>query len=68
MGGLRVYEVVWEPLLRGKFGDYAEDVAAVWFWNKLKLRGGSRGRAGREELAYYRGGLPYLGNRNGHCD
>ena len=60
MGGSRVYEVVWEPLLRGKFGDYAEDVAAVWFWNKLKLRGGSRGRAGREELAYYRGGFHTL--------
>lgn len=45
MGGERVYRVVWEPLLRGKFGDAAEEVAAVWFWNKLKLRGGSRGKA-----------------------
>ena len=38
MGGERVWRVVWEPLLRGKFGDLAEEVAAVWFWNKLKLR------------------------------
>ena len=51
MGGERVYRVVWEPLLRGKFGDLAEEVAAVWFWNKLKLQGGSRGRSGRERLA-----------------
>ena len=52
--------MVWEPLLRGKFGDLAEEVAAVWFWNKLKLRGGSRGKVGAEQLAYYRGGFVAL--------
>ena len=60
MGGDEVYRVVWEPLLRGKFGRAAEEVAAVWFWNKLKLRGGSRGRDGGEQLAYYRGGFAAL--------
>jgi protoporphyrinogen oxidase len=60
MGGDRVYRVVWEPLLRGKFGDVAEEVAAVWFWNKLKLRGGSRGKGGQEQLAYFRGGFAAL--------
>ena len=60
MGGERVYQVVWEPLLQGKFGDLAEEVAAVWFWNKLKLRGGSRGKGGEERLAYYRGGFTAL--------
>lgn len=55
--GERVYKVVWEPLLRGKFGKYADDVAAVWFWKKLVLRGSSRAKGGREELAYYRGGF-----------
>jgi len=60
MAGQRVYEVVWEPLLRGKFGDYASEVSAVWFWNKLKLRGGSRGKGGGEHLAYYRGGFAAL--------
>ncbi len=60
LGGEQVYQVVWEPLLRGKFGDLAEEVAAVWFWNKLKLRGGSRGKSGEERLAYYRGGFAAL--------
>ena len=60
LGGERIYQVVWEPLLRGKFGDVAEEVAAVWFWNKLKLRGSSRGRGGEEQLAYYRGGFAAL--------
>lgn len=57
LGGESVYKVVWEPLLKGKFGPYAEDVSAVWFWNKLKLRGGSRGKGGEERLAYYKGGF-----------
>ena len=60
LGGERAYQVVWAPLLQGKFGDLAEEVAAVWFWNKLKLRGGSRGGGGKEQLAYYRGGFSAL--------
>lgn len=63
MGGDAVYRVVWEPLLVGKFGPYAEEVGAVWFWNKLKLRGGSRGKGGAEYLAYYRGGFAALADR-----
>lgn len=55
--GQQVYEVAWEPLLRNKFGPYADQVAAVWFWNKLKLRGGSRGRSQEESLGYLVGGF-----------
>jgi len=55
MGGETVYRRLWQPLLRGKFGAHAEDISAVWIWNKLKLRGGSRGRGGAEHLAYVRG-------------
>jgi protoporphyrinogen oxidase len=61
--GEKVYKVVWEPLLRGKFGVYAEDVSAVWFWSKLKLRGGSRSKGGGEQLAYYHGGFAALADR-----
>jgi len=57
MAGRRVYERVWDPLLRGKFGDYAHQVAAVWFWNKLKLRGSSRGKQQEERLGYLVGGF-----------
>ena len=60
MAGEEVYQVVWEPLLRGKFGEVAEDVSAVWMWNKLKLRGGSRGSKGEEKLAYFEGGFRAL--------
>jgi protoporphyrinogen oxidase len=60
LGGENVYRVIWQPLLKGKFGPYAEDVSAVWFWNKLKLRGGSRGKGGEERLAYFKGGFVAL--------
>jgi len=61
--GPEVYRVVWEPLLRGKFGEFASEVSAVWFWNKLKLRGGSRGKGGKEMLAYFHGGFSAIADR-----
>jgi protoporphyrinogen oxidase len=63
LGGREVYEVVWKPLLEGKFGPYAREISAVWFWNKLKLRGGSRGKGGKEVLAYYKGGFAALAHQ-----
>jgi protoporphyrinogen oxidase len=63
LGGREVFKVVWEPLLKGKFGPYAGEISAVWFWNKLKLRGGSRNQRGAETLAYYRGGFAALAER-----
>ena len=55
--GRRGYSVVWEPLLRAKFGSFAREVSAVWFWNKLVLRGGSRNSVGNEMLGYVNGSL-----------
>jgi len=60
LGGERVYRLMWEPLLKGKFGPVADEISAVWFWNKLKLRGGSRGRGGEERLAYFKGSFAAL--------
>ncbi len=41
-------------------GRGAKDISAGWFWNKLALRGASRGKGGGEELAYYSGGFAQL--------
>lgn len=60
IGGKKAYETIWKPLLIGKFGSEAPNVSAVWFWNKLKLRGGSRSSDGKESLAYYTGGFGAL--------
>ncbi len=58
--GPTVYRVVWEPLLRGKFGNLADEIGAVWIWNKLCLRGGSRDKSGNEVLLYFKGGFAAL--------
>jgi len=58
-----VYNTVWLPLLRGKFGADASQISAVWFWNKLVLRGRSRGATGKELLGYWRHGLGAFAQR-----
>lgn len=37
--GQRAYEVVWAPLLRGKFGKYADKVSMAWMWARIHTRG-----------------------------
>lgn len=59
-GGKKAFEIIWRPLLQGKFGSEAPNISAVWFWNKLKLRGGSRNEKGAEELLYLEGGFEAL--------
>ncbi|MPZ14416.1 MAG: FAD-dependent oxidoreductase [Chloroflexi bacterium] len=55
--GPEVYRVVWGPLLRAKFGDYAEQVAMPWFWSRVHLRS--------QSLGYVRGGFYRLYQRLG---
>jgi len=51
--GKRNYDVVWGPLLRGKFGDSADEIGMTWFWGKIYLRFASRGKGmQREKLGY----------------
>ncbi len=51
--GKRPYEVVWEPMLRGKFGEHYAQIGMVWLWNKMYLRIASRNKAwDKERLGY----------------
>lgn len=59
--GQRNYDVVWGPLLRGKFGQSADEVGMVWFWGKIHLRFASRSGGGqREQLGYLQGSFGLL--------
>ena len=49
----RPTEKVWGPLLRGKFGDRADDISMAWLWSKLTLRRQIKGAEAREELLGY---------------
>lgn len=54
--GTQATGVIWEPLLRGKFGAMWDKVVMTWLWNKLKTRFSSRTRLWqREMLGYMRG-------------
>jgi protoporphyrinogen oxidase len=50
--GRCAYDVVWGPLLRGKFGDLAEEIAMPWFWARVHDR--------TAELGYLSGGFQRL--------
>ena len=38
IGGKRAWNIIWEPLLYGKFGAFAPRVAASWFWARIVKR------------------------------
>jgi protoporphyrinogen oxidase len=54
MGG-RAFEVVWGPLLHGKFHQHAESIAMPWFWARIHDRSA--------DLGYLRGGFQQLYDR-----
>ncbi|MBA2420628.1 MAG: FAD-dependent oxidoreductase, partial [Thermoleophilaceae bacterium] len=54
--GAEAWERVWGPLLRGKFGDRAEDISMAWLWSKLTLRRQIKGAEARGEVLGYPSG------------
>jgi len=49
IGGEEAFRTIWKPLLYGKFGNLAPEVAASWFWARIKKR--------TPHLIYIRGGF-----------
>ncbi len=47
--GARGYQVLWEPLLVGKFGEYYQEVNMAWFWARIHKRS--------TRLGYFVGGF-----------
>ncbi len=59
--GESVYNAIWEPLLRSKFGDSYDEVSMTWFWGKMRLRFGSRPKGmQKEQLGYMEGSFQLL--------
>jgi protoporphyrinogen oxidase len=51
--GRAPWRKVWGPLLRGKFGERAEDISMAWLWSKLTLRRQLEGEEARQEQLGY---------------
>jgi len=59
--GRRTFDTVWGPLLHQKFAEKADEVAMVWLWGKVFLRGRSRSTSGMgERLGYMEGSFGRL--------
>ncbi|OGG13461.1 hypothetical protein A2773_00455 [Candidatus Gottesmanbacteria bacterium RIFCSPHIGHO2_01_FULL_39_10] len=53
--GPKVFDIVWNPLLTGKFGPYVQDVNMAWFWARIKKR--------TFKLGYIKGGFQTLAEK-----
>jgi protoporphyrinogen oxidase len=53
--GPQAWEKVWGPLLRGKYGPRADEIAMAWLWGKLTTRRQIKGKEARKELLGYPG-------------
>jgi protoporphyrinogen oxidase len=51
--GRAPWRKIWGPLLRGKFGERAEDISMAWLWSKLTLRRQLEGDEARNEQLGY---------------
>ncbi len=51
--GRAPWRKIWGPLLRGKFGERAEDISMAWLWSKLTLRRQLEGDEARQEQLGY---------------
>lgn len=49
VGGKEAWTVLWEPLMVGKFGTYADRIPASWLWARIHKR--------TPHLGYFRGGF-----------
>ena len=51
--GADIYRAIWEPMLRGKFGEYYDQISMTWLWGKIYLRVASRGKTLQKERLGY---------------
>ena len=59
--GRNAYETVWEPLLKSKFGPYADDLSASWVWHRIHRVARSRAHLlARERLGFLKRGTAVL--------
>ncbi len=60
ISGVRIFNIVWKPLLISKFGvEYYQKIPASWLWGRIHPRVNSRGKGG-ELLGYLRGSTQVL--------
>lgn len=56
--GRQVRNIIWEPLLKMKFGDDYDRISAAWLWNRVVDR--KKSGTGKDVLGYIKGGYKTL--------
>lgn len=56
--GEKSWQVLWQPLFSGKFGDYSDQINAAWFWARIHVR--------TKQLGYFKGGFLNLAEQMVH--
>lgn len=57
--GKRATEIIWTPLLKGKFDKYYDKVTMCWLWSRIHVRANSKDST-QEKLGYFKGGFRVL--------
>ena len=65
MGGDRLWERLWRPLLDSKFDGAYDDLPATYLWSRTRRTAGTRDRSGREVMGWIRGGHQQLADALG---
>ena len=55
--GPKGYKIIWEKLLKAKFGKYSDQVHMAWFWTRVAKR--------TQKLSYFEGGFQMLVDKIG---
>ena len=59
--GKEVTEIIWKPLLKGKFDKYYDKITMCWLWGRVKQRADSQDISiGGEALGYIEGGFQII--------
>lgn len=59
--GKQVTQVIWEPLLVGKFNQFYDKVSMAWLWARIHVRANSRKNIlEKEMLGYFNGGFDVI--------
>lgn len=64
VNGCRATDLLWKPLLQGKFDTYWDQVSMAWLWGRIRVRQSSHPAGDRRQhLGYFDGGFGVIVQR-----
>jgi protoporphyrinogen oxidase len=57
--GQKAFSRLWEPILKGKFHKFYDQISMAWFWARIHSRASSK-KINSEKLGYFEGGFQII--------